>query len=84
MKKHCQSCGMPIEQDSQKWGTEKDGTHSTKYCSYCYMNGAFTDPDCTLEKMTEVVADITQKMWLPEAHRKIAIAAVPKLERWKK
>jgi hypothetical protein len=33
--------------------------------------------------MTDIVSELTRKMKLPEAHRKIAIAAVPKLERWK-
>ncbi len=83
MRKHCQSCGMPLEQDPGKWGTEKDGTLSMKYCSYCYRDGAFTDPDCTLEKMMGIVEKMTLDMWLPESHRKIAIAAVPKLERWR-
>lgn len=82
MKKHCQSCGMPIDQDPEKWGTERDGTHSTKYCSYCYMNGEYVDQNCTMDTMIAIVTDLTKKMWLPEAHRKIAIAAVPKLERW--
>lgn len=83
MRKHCQSCGMPLEQDPEKWGTEIDGTHSTKYCSLCYMNGEFIWKDCTLEEMIQIVDTATKKMWLPEAHRKIALAAIPKLERWK-
>lgn len=83
MKKHCQSCGMPLDQDPRKWGTENDGTHSTLYCSYCYDAGSFKNPDWTIEQMMQYVAELTEKMWLPSAHRKIAIAAVPKLERWK-
>lgn len=62
MKKHCQSCGMPLEQDPHHGGTEKDGTHSMEYCSHCYENGEFIDKDCTIEKMQEIVAELTQKM----------------------
>ncbi len=75
---------MPLDQDPLGWWTEKDGTHSTKYCSLCYKDGEFIGKDCTLEEMIAIVSEATKKMWLPEAHRKIAIAAVPKLERWKK
>ncbi|NRH20817.1 hypothetical protein HOO68_02105 [Candidatus Gracilibacteria bacterium] len=82
MKKHCQSCGMPLEQDPEKGGTELDGTHSIKYCSLCYMSGEFIGKDCTLEEMIQIVDKATKKMGLPEAHRKIALAAIPKLERW--
>jgi len=43
--KFCQSCGMPMNSDPQKGGTEKDGTKNDKYCSYCYQNGKFTSPE---------------------------------------
>ena len=53
---------MPLEQDPHHGGTEKDGTHSMKYCSLCYENEDFIDKDCTIEKMQEIVAELTQKM----------------------
>ena len=40
--KLCQSCAMPMNAPDARYGTEKDGTLSTDYCSYCYQNGAFT------------------------------------------
>ncbi len=40
--KFCQSCAMPMEKDPQHGGTEKDGSKSKMYCSYCYQNGDFT------------------------------------------
>jgi len=43
--KFCQSCGMPMKQDLQKGGTEKDGSKNNKYCSYCYKEGEFTSPE---------------------------------------
>ena len=39
--KFCQSCGMPKNKDKGNGGTEKDGSKSEKYCSYCYQNGEF-------------------------------------------
>ena len=51
----CQSCGMPLARDSRGGGTERDGTRSSRYCSHCYENGAFTAPDLTVEQMRERV-----------------------------
>ncbi|HFR3343437.1 TPA: zinc ribbon domain-containing protein [Streptococcus suis] len=31
-------------------GSEKDGTKSFIYCSYCYVNGRFVEPDISFEK----------------------------------
>lgn len=52
--KFCQSCGMPLNKDPKQGGSEKDGTKSKKYCSYCYEEGAFTSPDIdTAKKMQQ-------------------------------
>ena len=52
--KNCQSCGMPLSKDTQGGGTEKDGTKSTKYCSYCYTNGEFKGGNVTLKEFSEL------------------------------
>ena len=39
--KNCQSCGMPLKNDTKGGGTNADGSISEKYCSYCYENGDF-------------------------------------------
>lgn len=51
-ERYCQSCGMPMGQTDELYGTEADGTKSRDYCSYCYENGAFT-AQCTMEKMID-------------------------------
>ena len=52
MEKFCQSCSMPLTLHSQDVrGSEKDGSLSTLYCSYCYGNGAFLEPEITFEQM---------------------------------
>lgn len=33
---------MPLSKDPQHGGVNADGSHSTVYCSYCYINGDFT------------------------------------------
>ena len=39
--KVCQSCGMPMKKDPEGGGLNADGSKSLKYCSYCYVDGAF-------------------------------------------
>ncbi|QBO36897.1 hypothetical protein EQG49_10810 [Periweissella cryptocerci] len=52
-KVFCQSCGMPL-QNKADFGTNKDGSFSTEYCSYCYLNGEFVDPNATVASMIAV------------------------------
>lgn len=52
MEKFCQSCGMPLNLHGEDvHGTEADGSKSTKYCSYCYENGSFIEPNITFDEM---------------------------------
>ena len=51
-EKYCQSCGMPMGNGDELYGTEKDGSKSSDYCSYCYENGTFKQ-DCTMDEMIE-------------------------------
>lgn len=47
---YCQSCGMPIFSEGDA-GTEKDGSLSGEYCTYCYQNGTFVEDQLTYEDM---------------------------------
>lgn len=40
--KICQSCGMPLKNDTKGGSTNADGTKNQNYCSYCYQSGDFT------------------------------------------
>ncbi len=83
-KKRCQSCGMPL---NQGWyGTEKDGTQNTTYCSFCYKNGAFTDPERTLQEMLEISIEHMMKElhFTREKATELAHAVIPNLGRWKR
>ena len=51
--KNCQSCGMPLNKDIQGGGTEKDGTKSLKFCSYCFADGEFKGGDVSLKEFSE-------------------------------
>ena len=81
--KNCQSCAMPLLRDPQKGGTESDGTKSTMYCSYCYMDGKFVNPDMTADEMQVFVKGKLKEMGYPGFIARFFTRGIPKLERWK-
>lgn len=83
--KMCQSCGMPLKKDPNGGGSEKDGSKSTMYCSYCYENGDFIAKNISLEDMKEANFKImTEKLKMPKFLAKLANMNLKNLERWKK
>lgn len=80
-KPMCQSCGMPLK-DSNK-GTEADGNLSQDFCNLCYQNGAYLQPDMTMEEMQQISVQAMRKMHFPGfMARMIAKSQIPKLKRW--
>ena len=82
--KNCQSCGMPMKKDPQNGGTNSDGSKSSMYCSYCYVNGQFKNSDWTAEQMQTFCKSKLQGMGLPGFLAGWFTIGIPKLERWKK
>jgi predicted amidophosphoribosyltransferase len=78
----CQSCSMPLDKP-ELLGTEKDGTKSKEYCSYCYQNGAFTTPNITLGEMQAMVKQQMGKMKMDDNVINMAVGSLPNLKRWK-
>jgi hypothetical protein len=81
--KDCQSCGMPLSRDEQGGGTEADGSRSKKYCSHCYVQGAFTLPDISLEEMKERVKGKLKEFGIPGFLAGFFTRKMAKLERWR-
>lgn len=80
-KNICQSCSMPLDKP-ELLGTEKDGSKSTEYCSYCYQNGAFTTPNTTLGEMQAMVKQQMGKMKMDDSIISMAVNSLPNLKRW--
>ncbi|WP_238379792.1 zinc ribbon domain-containing protein [Celeribacter ethanolicus] len=81
--KFCQSCGMPLSQDPLGGGRNADGTRSDHFCSFCYLDGAFVDPDMTAQDMQTLCSGklrdhgtLALLAWLKTRH-------IPHLERWR-
>ena len=66
----CQSCGMPLSKDPLGGGTNADGSPSTEYCSHCYREGAFTQPNITAAEMTTLVEGKLRSMHFPGFRRR--------------
>ena len=54
------------------------------YCSYCYENGDFTQPDITVDEMKALVKGKMKEMGFPGFLAGFFTKGIPKLERWKK
>jgi hypothetical protein len=79
----CQSCGMPLSKDEQGGGTNTDGSKSLEYCSRCYANGQFTNPDMTASQMQELVKGKLKEMGFPGFMAGFFTKNIPQLKRWK-
>lgn len=75
---------MPLKKDPQHGGTNADGSKSSKYCSYCYANGSFNQPDLTVSQMQNFVKGKLKEMGFPGFLAEMFTKGIPKLERWKK
>lgn len=78
----CQSCGMPMNKDPGGGGTEADGTRSSKYCSLCYDDGGFRQPDFDVAQMQAFCIDALHKKGMPRFMGWVFTRSLPRLERW--
>lgn len=83
--KFCQSCGMPMGDTDELFGTEKDGTKSEDYCTYCYQNGDFTfhgSMDEMIEICVKPMTDSDPNM-TEDSARAMMKGFLPTLKRWR-
>lgn len=80
---NCQSCGMPLRKDPQQGGLNADGSKNEKYCSYCYQDGVFTQPDFTVNDMQAFSKQKMKEMGFPGIIAGLFTRGIPKLERWR-
>ena len=79
---HCQSCGMPMK--PELYATEANGEKSNEYCLYCYENGAFKQPELTMEQMIEICVPHMVNFGMPEIESRAMLNQfLPQLKRWK-
>lgn len=73
---------MPIMEGC--FGTDANGNPEKDYCTFCYQNGSFTDPNLTLDGMIEKsVHHMTTSMKMPKGHAmEMSHSVIPFLKRW--
>ena len=83
-EKFCESCGMPMGETNEMYGTETNGSKNTEYCKYCYDNGAFTNPSLTLEEQIAFCAElmVNDFGFAKEDALQQCQDGIPKLKRW--
>ena len=79
---YCQSCSMPLSKDENGGGTNADGSKNVEYCSHCYQNGQFTEPNITVDQMIEKVKERLKQMHIPGFLTGFFTKDIPKLKRW--
>ena len=79
----CQSCGMPMDSEDD-FGTEADGALSDDYCTHCYQNGAFTEPNITIDGMAKVCGAIMSQLYAipPKKAEEFSREQLSCLKRW--
>lgn len=83
-ERYCQSCGMPMGETNEFYGTEKDGTRSKDYCKFCFADGAFT-AECTMDEMIDFCVGpmLENSSGMDESTaRNIMQNMFPRLKRW--
>ena len=84
--KRCQSCGMPLTDESANAASAAEADPVSEYCSFCFRDGDFTNPDQTLDEMIRSSVDyMTANMgFTREKATELSNAVIPKLKRWQK
>ena len=74
---------MPMNRDPLGGGSEAGGGKSATYCSKCYANGKFVNPDMTLPQMMALVEGKLREMHFPGFMARWMVKGTPQLERWR-
>ena len=75
---------MPLKKDPKGGGTNADGSRSQAYCSYCYVDGRFMQPDMTLDEMRTLVVEKLNERGVPKFIGRFFAGNLHKLDRWRK
>jgi len=74
---------MPLNKDTKGGGSNADGSINDMYCSFCYENGEFKQPDLTVGEMQLFVKGKMKEMGFPGFIAGFFTKKIPKLERWR-
>ncbi|MCH8621526.1 zinc ribbon domain-containing protein [Undibacterium sp. TS12] len=75
---------MPLKRDENGGRSNSDGPKSTIYCSKCYANGKFLQPDISVVQMQALVKEKMMEFGFPGFLCGFFTKEIPKLKRWQK
>ena len=80
----CQSCSMPLAKPDD-FGTDSAGYRVNDFCRHCFADGAFTEPDISMQAMLDrCVGVMDQQGIMPApAARALLAEVLPRLKRWR-
>jgi len=81
---HCQSCGIPLNRDLIFSEKSEDEKRNTKYCSHCFKDGQFIDPEMTITKMKNEIDKRCKELGLSRFQAYLWKADLENLDRWQK
>jgi hypothetical protein len=74
---------MPLKADPRGGGTNADGSRSSEYCSLCYENGKFHNPDMTVDEMKALIIEKLREKGYPRFIARFFTFGVSQLKRWR-
>lgn len=80
----CQSCGIPLNEEHRKKGLVPDATEGPEaiYCTLCYKDGQFTNPDLTMQQMIDIATEAITPTFGPAKAKTMMSKLIPTLSRW--
>lgn len=63
-------------------GTNADGSCSSEYCSFCYQNGEFVNPDMTIDGMRALIIEKLGEKGYPRFIARFFGIGLDRLKRW--
>jgi hypothetical protein len=73
---------MPMRADPKGGGTNADGSCSNEYCSFCYQNGEFVNPDMTIDGMRALIIEKLGEKGYPRFIARFFGIGLDRLKRW--
>lgn len=79
----CQSCGSPFSKNSNNYFRITGGFYDVRYCTDCFENDHFTEPNLTMEQMKQKLIAKLKAASMPGNLDRFT-DRLQTLERWKK
>lgn len=79
----CQSCFKEIIFPQER-GTESDGEPSKNFCSDCYINGLYTEPELTFKNASKRLSKKMDELNYSERRKRKGLKKFKNLDRWRR